>query len=511
MKLKQTHLSQLFLGLTLLYTVSCSVEIAEDDWAPGFAFPLVNSSISIEDMLNTFSTGGFIDVDNDNFITVVYEGEIFSSDTLDLIRVNNFVLPLLDTVQNVSTPSLSNFDIDILTLATGQIFFDFESPFAEDVTVEVTLPQFKDANNNAYTKTINVSNPTGAASVMVLDSAYVGNHTLDFSSGNFSTKYTARLTSNNQGVRMTNFTLNFNNLTEAYIEGYFGNQLFELTSLNFKLDIFNKWQSGAVYFEEPSFEFKFRNSYGFPIRLSSDRLQALTRLGDTIDVVVTPFIDGTDLNFPNLSEVGQAKSTNLIIDKNNSNIQDGLSQAPFGLLVDLAGETNPNMNSSQIGFATSSSKIEIDLKTSLPLHGIADKFFIVDTLELSLGETPSGEAEFKLITDNGFPFDLNLQAYFLDANGFIIDSLFTDPENRLMTSAPIDGNGRATTSTTTIKIVDVTKERLDRLRDATKKVLLYSTFNTINDGNTPIKIFTDNSVHFKIGAIIRPCVTNCID
>ena len=45
--------------------------------------------------------------------------------------------------------------------------------------------------------------------------------------------------------------------------------------------------------------------------MSSDRLQALTRLGDTIDVVVSPFIDGIDLSFDgNIVVIGESSSHN---------------------------------------------------------------------------------------------------------------------------------------------------------------------------------------------------------
>ena len=511
MKFKKNVFAICLLGLASFYFVSCSVEIADDDWSPGFAFPIVNTTIAVDDIINTFSTGGFLDVDSDNFMTVVYDGEIFSSDTLDIIRINDFQIPLVDTIQNIPSPSPSNLNIDILTLATGQVFFSFVSPFTENVTVEVTLPQFTDANNNPYTKTINVSNPTGAANVMVMDSAFVGNHTFDFSGNTFTTQYTARLSSNNQGVEMNNFILSFENLTESYIEGYFGVNTFALTSLDYRLDLFSKWKSGTLNFEEPTFEFTIRNSYGFPIRLSADTLQALTRFGDSINIVATPFVSGLDLPYPNLNQVGQFKSTTVIVDKNNSNIQEGLQQAPLALRASLQGVSNPDMNTSITGFATDESKIEIDLKAELPLHGIADEFTVFDTVDISLEDAPLGEAEFKIVVDNGFPTDMKLQAYFLDVNGVVIDSLLENPNENFLEAAPVDANGRATTSTSTVTFVTMTEERLEQLKNSVSRMYFAASFTTINDAGTPIRLYSDNFITLKIGAIIRPCVVNCIE
>ncbi len=493
----------------LFYLISCSVEISDDDITPGYAFPIINTTISVDDLINTFSTGGFLDVDNDNFMTVVYDGKIFSSDTLDLIRINNFTLPLIDTIQNIPAPTPSNFDIDALTLATGQVFFNFQSPFTEDVTVTVTLPQFTDANNNPYTKIINVSNPTGAASVNVVDSAFVENYTFDFSNGTFQTQYTARLFSNNQAVEMNNFTMSFVNMTESYIEGYFGVNTFELTSLNYNFDLFSKWESGTLNFEEPRLEFTISNSFGFPVRLSTDTLQALTRFGDTVNIVAQPFTTGIDLPYPSLSEVGQTKDIVEIVDANNSNVQQALSEAPLGIRASITGETNPNMNSSIIGFATDESEIEVNLRAELPLHGIANDFFIVDTFDLSLEDIPLGEAEFKMIVENGFPTDVQVQGYFLDFNDVFIDSLFDDPTANFMDAAPVDGNGRATEINSTTTFITMTRARVEALKNGTAKFALFATFNTINDATTPIRLYTDSAITVKIGAIIRPCIVDC--
>ena len=65
----------------------------------------------------------------------------------------------------------------------------------------------------------------------------------------------------------------------------------------------------------------------------------------------------------------------------------------------------------------------------MPLSIRAGQVDFVDTLDVSLDLEETAEldsAEFRIILHNGFPFE-KVQAWFLDAQGALVDSLATAP------------------------------------------------------------------------------------
>ena len=71
--------------------------------------------------------------------------------------------------------------------------------------------------------------------------------------------------------------------------------------------------------------------------------------------------------------------------------------------------------------------------------------------------------DFILSASNGYPFDAKLQAYMLDENKQIIDSLFT-PTNNIITKGATDAQNIVTSSTRSQLRVAFTKTKIENLR-----------------------------------------------
>jgi hypothetical protein len=141
----------------------------------------------------------------------------------------------------------------------------------------------------------------------------------------------------------------------------------------------------------------------------------------------------------------------------------------------------------------------------LPMEGAVQDFVLIDTFDLDLtgGEIPEGEAEFKVIAINGFPLDIDLQCYFLDGFGQAIDSMFLENTN-LMEAAPVDIDGRVLGPIQTISFADFSVERINRIKESVTQIALQGQFNTTNNGNTDIKLYADYNLRIQIGVKIKP-------
>ena len=66
--------------------------MADQQWTPEVAVPLVNSSFTIKDILVEANKNGNISVGSDGFCTLVYKGNLFSAKGTDFIpMVNNTI------------------------------------------------------------------------------------------------------------------------------------------------------------------------------------------------------------------------------------------------------------------------------------------------------------------------------------------------------------------------------------------------------------------------------------
>jgi hypothetical protein len=475
------------------------------DISPEFAIPLINSSLSIQDLLDGSNTGDVVQIGGDNFITLTYQKEVISTDTIVLVEIPPFFVPQILPTQTVPTPFPPNFRVEKITVKNSKLYLSFESNNVNNITFNLNIPSIKLGNNQlTYARTI--TNPTGTIPFTFEDSIDISGYNIIFQNQTFTSEYTATDAVTNLPVILSNYILNFPKVDFSYIEGYLGQDVFVLPTEELLLGFFEQWKSGSVTFTEPKIRLRFDNSYGFPLRVSFDTLQAITRDGGNIDLVTNGFGNGRVLNYPTLSEVGAEERTNVTIDKDNSNIVNVLEQVPYGLKYQFSGQANPTGDPNFIGFATDASKIVLAVIAELPMEGAVQDFTLVDTfnLDLTTDNIPEGEAEFKIIATNGFPLEINLQCYFLDAFGQVVDSMFLDGNSNLMEAAPVDSDGRVTNSVQTITFAGFTRERVNKIRKDVTQIILQGRFNSTDNGSINIKLYADYEVQIQIGVKIKP-------
>lgn len=471
-----------------------------DDWNPNFAIPLLNTNLTIQDALDNFETGGLITTNSDNLVTVVYRGSRFSIFGGDFFNLPDFQVPFLDTIQDNPVPLPSPTEFKNITLKAGTYTYGASSLETQALNVTVTIPDLT-IGGLAFVRQFVIPASDGVTPVQFTDTVNLEYFNLSFEGGDFRTEYKAIRTNDGQSVTIPNSYFEMYGLEYSYIDGYFGNQVLDLPAGNNTIDLFKNWQQGNIVFEEPKFTFNFRNSYGCPIRINVDSLSVVTNFNGTVSLQSPDIDNGIDLNFPSLAQIGGVSTTSLTLNANNSNINDLLSNIPFKFFYDLEGKINPDANPAIQNFLTDSSKLEVDVDMELPLYAGIGEFVLKDTFDFDFSEYEDLERiAFRLLSNNGFPFDVGMQIYFLNEQNEMLDSLFSS--NRpVFAAANVDGAGNVTSSVETL-----TEESFDNLRFSNltangKKLVIIGSLQTINGGTTPVKIYSDYNLSIKLGAL----------
>lgn len=505
----QRNKSWLVLGLLvgLLLQTSCqrfqNKQFELDNWEPDLALALINTRASVQDVLDNFETGGFIRVDPDGFLTLVYQGTVISVDGAEVNNIPDFSFPVPDSFFVASYNFESGDFVDRLIAKSGTVNYAASSNQAEDIEVTLQFPSATTANGLVFQTTFLLDHQ-GSTPVNASGSLNLAGVTFDFNSNNeFPVRYVARRLSDGQRVTLQSFNLDFQNLAYSFISGYLGNFSFDLPQDSIVLDLFSNWQQGSLFFEEPQVDVIVNNSFGVPIRATFDTLSVNTYQNGIVDLNYAPLNNGLDFNYPSINEIGEEKQTVLSINHTTSNLPSIISSIPFEIYYDFEAAINPDNDNSITGHITDSSRFSIDVNVEFPLHGRANGFAIEDEFNLDWSIYEEFEyVNFKLITDNGFPAEARIQLYFLDGSGNILDSLLADPSQALLEPAPVDGNGRVTESQEQTIISDFPADRYARMRDQAQRIRLIAKFQTENNGdpNQSIRLYSDYELGLKLGA-----------
>ena len=225
-------------------------------------------------------------------------------------------------------------------------------------------------------------------------------------------------------------TYGLEGIKPSYIEGYLGQSTFAFAD-TIDFSFFNSILGGTLDLRNPSVTMTIDNSIGVDGELRVNRMDAVNnRTHQTIPLTGTLMNSPTEVRGPRLPNVGQTISTPIVLNNNNSNIRPFISSLPDEIRFDMSVLVNKNGNPAlRNNFATDLSAISAYLDIEVPFDGITDHLWLQDTIDINVSDAtlPKGieDGKLKLVGSNQFPFEANVQVYFVDAMGSIFDSLFT--------------------------------------------------------------------------------------
>src|SRR3954471_1592093 len=100
MNIKKIRITSVFALVLIIFMVSSCIKdnfefdkLAQTEWNPSLAAPLVHSSLSVQDILTKNDKSGVISVDSNHFCSIVYEGNLFSILASDLVKMPDQIIP----------------------------------------------------------------------------------------------------------------------------------------------------------------------------------------------------------------------------------------------------------------------------------------------------------------------------------------------------------------------------------------------------------------------------------
>lgn len=496
----------LFLLISLFLIQSCVKDLQDiesievESWQPEVAVALANTTVSIQDFLDDFDSQGYLDIDAENFMTLVYESNVFSVSGEEVIDIPSFSIPMMDTSVVISYGDIiTSFDIDFFTVKKGTLDFAFQSPYEEDMEVIIEVRNLtKNGSSLTYSTTAQYSgsSPTNVSGAIDL-SGYI----MDFLNDEIEVRYIAK---NAAGERkeLQNMVLHFHDFEYSLIQGYFSQYNFDLPSDTILINLFETAVGGSLGVEDPKINLKITNSFGVPIEMIAESLTAETMSEGTMEIS-SVLDEGIEFNYPSAMEVGQFKITNIGVNKDNSNFKEIISSSPTQLNYKLSAMTNPANDPSIKGFLLDTSRFVVDVEMEIPIWLSASNFAFEEVSDFDASFFEDVEsAEFKLITENGLPIEAGVQVYFMDENNLILDSLFNANTMTSIPAAEVNTVGEVVSKSLSENITEFTIDRIAKIQHATQ-VSIKGTVSTAEMGTVSVKFYTDYGMNFKLGVIAR--------
>lgn len=497
-----------FLVLSILLSCNKLDDLSESgpqNSDPEFAIPLFSGKTNITEALDHFGTQDYISIGQDGLITLNFKGDLLTKKANEIwdlfttipfgLNDSTFALPLSDN---------QNLDVEKIFYKSGQLSALVQSTVPEDVTVRLYVPQLKN-NGVQFEKTIQLKYNGILPVLGKIDSIPIAGYEL---SSDNDTVYIKQETITASGKKTNAIIYGaLTNLQFSYVQGYWGREVVDLQRDTINIDLFENWRQGTVYFEDPTIKINVINSFGVPTRSDIKTMKVFTVKNDILDVESPIITNGINFDYPTLSEVGQSKITSFSFDNKNSNITQLLGSGPKAFDYDIDFIANPDNNINIKGFMTDSSYFKFQTEVTLPFYGKAIQFDGRDTFDFDFSKFSENakSAELKLITENGIPLGAEIQAYFLDKDNKVVDSLFTD-KKQIIGPAPVDNLTGFPTANTFAKVVTyipMDEAKFAKLITA-KRIATKALFSTSNNGQTAVKIAANQDIYIRMGMKVKP-------
>ncbi|MEQ8909173.1 MAG: hypothetical protein RIC95_08270 [Vicingaceae bacterium] len=492
-------------------------KITTDDWRPNLAVPLVNSSLTLEDIILSEDSDGVIVEGQNNILELVYDGQVFAtpdSFDIDLPDQNlntRFTLPTNIPAQSNPQPvSLSDnklisfsaqVEVDEIKLKEGELALVFRNEFRHNVSLDIELPGFKDVNGQTLTRSVNLfARPAGQANpTPVFRDINLTGFTLDmqYGSNNHSTiavnvSATINPTPNvgSSAGEAIDIEVRLRDLEFSEFTGFIGQETIGLKEETIKVKLFRNFIAGNLFISNPTLGINVFNGYGAPANIFFNTLKSRNEENANPEINVSMTNNPFVLNYP--TSFGVAKTADTL-DKDNSNIDFIISSFPRSIIYEAEVRINQgNANGNIRNFITDTSEIGLNVDLRIPFEGVAQGFYLVDTIDLTfdaIDELESGELRIR--ATNTFPLEASVQLIFTDSLYNPIDSLFEFNSTTGRSAQSIFPPGEPNAPASDIRDFPISRERLQNIAKGDQ--ILVQAFLDTRNANTA----TPDTVRFR--------------
>ncbi len=482
--------------------------------APTLAIPLAYGSLSIQDLLNDADSANikiYQSGPDKDVVYLAYEQTLKTQGIRELLQIpdknvtrglnintspNPIPVPSNSTLQlpagNVSFDlAFDPEKLDEILFTTGSLRITAQTnPVIPNLQFEgqITLNSFT-RNGVALSQTLQ----SGGAAQTVSIAGYRAllNNNVFEAQVRVTARSGATASAIPSGTRF-NITLDFVNVNFDYIKGFFGDQTADLPDETLVIGAFeNVFEDVDVSIANPKISFVVINEYGIPVNVIFNTLEARKtggRLGVQLNPSspVTAAVPGT---------MGDSAFTSVAV----TNAKALLDFAPTEFYYNVSARINQGLTDGD-NFCKSDAELKVRMSVEVPFIGNASNIVLQDTIDLDLGDIESSEIESALLrisTVNKLPIDATVQLYLLREDLSVIDALINTNDSQFIKGASTDPSGTPTTAGETNLEIDITKEKIDKVFDAKKIVLVASLQTADNPKN--VKFRAIDKLEIKVG------------
>ncbi len=507
------------LSLLLVTFYGCRKPSAAD-WDVDVVFPVVKSSLNIKnfigDSIFKADNNGLLSLNVNREITAIKLDSLLSLP--DTSIVSTFTAPFptnLTPGQSLTffLPTPTSFNISngvalkTLDIKSGLLTVKFSNDLVEPVDLLYVIPS---AKKNGQPLTISETiPPTPATLTKTYDLSGYSLNMRGSTGTAFNTivqAYTVTLNQNANPVSVfygqgAKAELTYSDIVPNYVEGYFGQQTIDIPLDTTNFDVFNNFQASNFLLNNATLNFKVLNEFGAEFTANLSNIKAINSFNSN-----SVTLNNTSLSNLNINRATKAGYTifpsikTISLTSTNSNIIPFLSALPNKLTYQGKINVNPFGNLSGYNdFAFYNTGIKVLADVNIPLHFNADYFKLISNSTVDFSNVKQLEnvnsGNFIISALNGYPFRAQIQAYLMNDQNQVVDSLFL-PGNNFIEKGVTDAQNIVTSPTQSKITVPVSKVRIDNLKE-TKTIKLVTYF--IMPPNPPdIKIYEHYSIDLNI-------------
>jgi hypothetical protein len=497
-------------------------KISDSSFEPSVDFPLVNSDFTMEQFLTQGKSKARI-TEQAGLMVLTYDDSLFTPPGDLFFNLPSQQSPVVSiTGPEISFPSpgatititktlmfsLSTSQgelLDSMLLKNGEIHFQLSSTFPADIELTVDIPAIRQ-QGLAFQQNFSFTGPGNQTPSSSLVNAAVDLTDNGSASNTLVVSITAQITDTGQPISNTDqldFSFGMDNLGFRVLFGDLGTRAFPLEADSINVDIFNNAFGGGVTLSSPLVRLSMHNSFGLPIGFDIQSMRAvkpnttgITLSGPAVSSPANPYL----LAAPTYAQLGETVTSNIEIASANSNLPELISSLPSYLVYQFNLGLNPAPSGSK-NFVLDTSRLTIGVHLELPFHGQINGLTLSKRFDFNgLGIDDPGQTKLKLKTSNESPLGMAVQVYFVDTDGTVLDSLFTN--RSILNGADVDANGFTQQASEVEMEVPLTQEKIDRIEQA-EQIVIAAGLLTTNNGMTPVKFSSTDKLRVNLGVNTR--------
>ncbi len=473
-------------------------EIELEDSAPTLAFPLVEATITSDELVEAIDTSITIILNDEGLFAMQFQAVPYVEDADVLFPKLNLGLPIpiLDSVVSLPVPSFDGFQISSGVLKGDQMSFILNSTELSVVDVSIQIPQLS-KGNEPFLGEYTVPAATILPGTLTTNPINLNGYEVDFSTGNLSLKYQAINSAGDKIILPLSFVV-VDAFDFSYLEGKLSQTRLNTGLQEIDIDIRDTTLDGDIQFQNPRIHFDISNSFGVPVGLKVNRVYLVNHADESAEITSALFDDLVLISSPSFDEIGTTVVQRITLDRTNSNVLEVASTDIKDLFYDIDIILNPNTED-EVFFVTDSSKAQIDALVDLSFDATVKDLKVEKELDVSLdGLDTLDFLRLKMYVENEIPLSVRPELQFGSANSADTWTLIAD-NLETIEAATLGADGNLVYSTISELYFTITAQELGQLANFDILTAILH-FDSPGEGSEATMLRPNQKVFMGVGA-----------